>query len=86
MQLLTVIRTVDGLEEMRFNLALMHEAARVVSLSHLEQLYRELGEAVSIIHAFMIEKMPPVVHVFGRDKILPAKSHPSVASRLPDTR
>lgn len=72
----------EGLDEMRYNPASMHETARVVSLSHLQELYRELGEAVSVIHAFMIEKMPQVVHVFGRDKILPAKSHPSVASRL----
>ncbi|MGB3317836.1 MAG: hypothetical protein WA978_04095 [Sphingopyxis granuli] len=72
--------------EMRFDPTLMHETARVVSISHLECLYRELSEAVSIIHAFMIEKMPRVVHVFGRDKILPAKCHPLVASRLFDTQ
>lgn len=72
----------NGLSEMRFDPAFMHDTARVVSREHLETLYRELGESVGIIHAFMIEKLPQVVHVFGRENVLPAKAHPSVASRL----
>ena len=70
------------LEEMRFDSAQMQESSRVVSISHLEALHKEMNQAVTIINAFMIEKMPPVVHVAGRDQVLPARTHPSVAARI----
>lgn len=73
-----------GQSEMRLDPAHMHATARVVTRGHLQTLYRELSEALSLIHSFMLEKMPHVVHVFGRENIPRAKDHPSVAARIAD--
>lgn len=68
--------------EMRFDPVNVEHFARVISVGHLQTLYEELSHSLSILHSFMIEKMPPVIYVNGRDQVPTARSHPDVAARI----
>lgn len=71
-----------GAQELRIDPSTFREAARVVSRSHLQNLYNELSEAQGILHSYMIEKMPDIVNVHGRDNMRPASSHPAVGRKI----
>lgn len=60
----------------------MLATARVVTSGHLERLLGELREARNLIHTFMIEKTPAIVHVHQRDALPRAVDHPDVAARI----
>lgn len=56
--------------------------ARVISNADLSGLLKELREARDVIHSFMIERMPVIVHVNSREKLTRAADHPNVAARI----
>ncbi len=60
----------------------MLDTARVVTAAHLSQLLAELREARNLLHNFMIEKMPAVVHVRSREALPRAADHPDIAERI----
>jgi hypothetical protein len=61
---------------------LFTRAARVVTVEHLSALLDEVTEARALLHNFMIEKMPAIVHVHSREALAKARDHPEVAERL----
>src|SRR3546814_20567511 len=69
-----------GAQELRIAPSTFRETARVVARAHLQSLYAEMSEAQGILHSYMIEKMPDIVQVHGRDKVRTARSHPEVRS------
>lgn len=64
----------------------IEKAARAVTVSHLDQLIAELHESRDLIHAFMIETMPSIVHVHLREQVAPAAAHPEVAARVKNAK
>ena len=74
-----------GAQDLRIAPSTFRETARVVSRAHLQTLYDEMSEAQGLLHSYMIEKMPDIVHVHGRDKVRTARSHPAVAAKIAAT-
>lgn len=60
----------------------MLNTARVVTAKHLNDLLAELREARAIMHSFMIEKTPTIVHVHKRKSFSRAANHPEIAKRI----
>lgn len=58
------------------------DQARVVTEQHLDALLNELRQARSLLHTFMIEKMPAIVKVHQREALPRAVDHPDVAARI----
>lgn len=71
-----------GAPKLRVAPSTFEESARVVSRAHLQCLYDEMSEAEGILHSYMLEKMPHIVHVHDRDKVPTARSHPKVAAKI----
>lgn len=72
----------EGASELLINKERMLDAARVVTAEHLNKLLSELGEARNLLHNFMIEKMPAIVHVNSREALPRAAHHPDIAERI----
>ncbi len=72
----------EGGPKLVLNKDRMLDTARVVSAEHLSQLLAELREARSLMHNFMIQKMPAVVHVHNREALPRAADHPDIAERI----
>ncbi|MGB7411926.1 MAG: hypothetical protein WA910_12330 [Sphingopyxis granuli] len=77
-----IVAEAKGEGEMRLDPVKAEHSARVISVGHLQTLYEELSLSLGILHSFMIEKMPPVIHVYGRDHVPTARDHPDVAARI----
>lgn len=72
----------EGTPKLIINKDLMLDTARVVTADHLNKLLTELGEARTLLHNFMIEKTPAIVHVHRRDALPRAADHPDIAERI----
>ncbi len=72
----------EGTAKLLIDKTAMLESARVVTQAHLQLLLNELGEARSLLHTFMIEKTPTIVHVNQREALPRAADHPEVAARI----
>lgn len=72
----------EGTPKLVLNKDRMLNTARVVTAAHLNQLLSELREARNLLHNFMIEKTPAIVHVHSREVLPRAADHPDVADRI----
>jgi hypothetical protein len=71
-----------GSSEVVVNKECLFDTARVVTAEHLNQLLADLAEARNLMHNFMIEKTPAIVHVHNRDALRRSADHPDIAQRI----
>lgn len=72
----------EGISKLIINKERMLDTARVVTAEHLNKLLAELGEARNLLHNFMVEKTPAIVHVHSREALPRAADHPDIAQRI----
>lgn len=72
----------EGAPKLLINKGRMLDTARVVTAEHLNKLLAELGEARMLLHNFMVEKTPAIVHVRNREALPRAADHPDIAERI----
>lgn len=72
----------EGTSKLVLNKESLFDTARVVTADHLNQLLADLGEARNLMHNFMIEKTPSIVHVHSREALPRAADHPDIAGRI----
>lgn len=75
-----------GTPNVKFDEEKLFKSARLVNIQQLKKATDALIEARDLVHAFMIEAMPEIVHVYGRAKIERAADHPEVAARIVNAR
>jgi len=68
--------------KMLFDERKLLKSARLIELSQLQEAVAVLFAARNLIHTFMIEAMPDIVYVHGRNELGRAKDHPGVTGRV----